>query len=324
MQTNLFLFIKSLPEHLIRRIKREQVSKSKWYHKQVSAEHTISVEDRVRFVCSLKDIVFTAIFSKAHQSNARKAFQYLTFLDGKQMLPGLVDKLNESFNNLVEPFRYTSLLSCMTMVARELVAYRDKDDTEENDDAALALALEQQQQQQHTQLYVLPLIVAILPGLDPNDSNKCVLTLQLLTNVLGNVLLCDCSPALLYRTDLSEHERQLCTDTAKFEDFIHELFKRVFYIVEYLASDHSSDSSASAAAASTQFSLNNRNKSTNENYYQAHMINTMRVLISQSSDALLTLMLNKMRNYIASNTYNQRPGRILAHICGYLTLSVST
>ena len=54
--------------------------------------------------------------------------------------------------------------------------------------------------------------------------------------------------------------------------------------MDILASDISADSSASAAAASNQFSIT---KSNNENIYQAQLIQTLRVLVRQSSKGIL-------------------------------------
>lgn len=63
----------------------------------------------------------------------------------------------------------------------------------------------------------------------------------------------------------------------------------MFYIVDILASDISADSSASAAAASNQFSIS---KSNNENIYQAQLIQTLRVLVRQSSKDILKVRIN--------------------------------
>jgi proteasome activator subunit 4 len=221
-------------------------------------------------VHALKDVVFTAIFSKSNPNEARKAFQSLAFLNGSLMLPPLVNKLYESLESVTEPLRYTSILGCFTLVAREMARVES------------------------TRMDLIPLISAILPGLDPNDSNKCILTLQLLSNIFSSIILLDCSKANQYRTDLSEPESTLCFETSKLEDFLHEFFKRVFYIVDYLASDNSGESSASAAAASNQFSINGRHKNAHENIYQAHLMQTLRIIVRQSSNAYLKLILNKV------------------------------
>lgn len=159
----------------------------------------------------MRGVVFTAIFSKSNHGDAKKAFQYLTFLRGEIMLPPLVDMIYESLESLTEPHRYTSILSVLVAVSRELATYNRF-----------------HKPGQQTQMHVIQLMTAILPGLDPNDANKCLLTLHYLYNSISCILLCDCQPALNYRQDLSEHERELAFETNKFEDFIHEFFKRFF------------------------------------------------------------------------------------------------
>ena len=76
------------------------------------------------------------------------------------------------------------------------------------------------------QTHVIPLLSAVLPGLDNNDTKKCLISFQFLASILSSVLVVDCTPALALRTDLNEYERELCLQTAKFEDFIHEFFNK--------------------------------------------------------------------------------------------------
>ena len=198
---------------------REQQTESKWYFHSKSAPHQITRTHVKSFVNALKDVTFTAIFSHSHHLKARKAFQYLTFLNSEIMLPPLVDKLNESISSLIEPDRYTKLLSCAVTVARELaISHSPPPPT--------AAAATSEHSNMPTQLYVIPLLSAVLPGIDPNDANKSMLTLEFIDTVLSNIIVCDCTPALRVRSDLSEHEKELIFQTAKFEDFIHELLSK--------------------------------------------------------------------------------------------------
>ena len=93
---NLFSFLQNLPDRLIKRIKREKRDQSKWFIRTQKAQNCIQESDIDEFVNALKEVSFTAMFSKSNQSSAIKAFQYLTFLRGNIMLPPLIDKLNES------------------------------------------------------------------------------------------------------------------------------------------------------------------------------------------------------------------------------------
>ena len=155
LQANLFLFLQNLPDRLIKRIKREKRDKSKWYIRPTRLENCISESEVIEFVNALKEASFTAIFSKSNHSAAVKAYQYLTFLRGDIMLPPLIEKLNESIESLTEPHRYTSILSCLVSVARELATFNLNHKIQ-------------------TQLHIIPLLSAVLPGLDPNDSNKYI------------------------------------------------------------------------------------------------------------------------------------------------------
>lgn len=164
-------------------------------------------EDIKDFVEALKDAAFTAMFSKSSQNDTQRAFQYLCFLRADIMLPSFIAKIYESVDSLVEPHRYASLLSCLTLISRQLSMF-NPDYTEQ------------------TQMHVIPLLSAVLPGIDPNDSNKCMWTCKFLSEVMGSIILCDCSPALSIRDDLTEYEKELCIQTSKFEDFVHEFLTK--------------------------------------------------------------------------------------------------
>lgn len=118
------------------------------------------------------------------------------------MLPPLISQIYICFESLTEPHRYTPLLACLVSVPRELVTNPE------------------------SQKHVIQLLISVLPGIDINDLNKFILTFQFLSNILSNVIVCDCSPAIQIRDDLNESERELCALTSKFEDFINELFKK--------------------------------------------------------------------------------------------------
>jgi proteasome activator subunit 4 len=257
--SNIFIFLNSLPNQLIKRIKKQKREKLKWHSNITSQIQIITDDDITEFVNAMKDVTFTAIFSKSHHSHAKQAFQSLCFLRSDIMLPQLIDKIQSSFESLIEPHRYTSMLSCLVVAAREIATF-NKRSTEQ------------------TQLQVIPLLCSVLPGLDPNDLNKFILTLHFLNNILSCVIVCDCTPAITLRNDLTDYERDLCYETAKFEDFVHELFRKVFSLIDLLASDTSNESSASAAAASTHFSLRNKSNS-DENISQAFIIHTIKVII---------------------------------------------
>ena len=255
-----------MPERVINRLKRERNSKKQWYSSGIDPAYYLRDEDIVEFVNALKPVAFTAIFSKTHQSDARKAFQYLTFLRGDLMLPPFIEKVYESIDSLTEPHRYTSILGCLANVAREIATYNPNHSSQ-------------------TQLHVYNLLIAVLPGIDPNDTNKTALTSSFMTNLLNCIVICDCTPALSIRNDLTEYEKELIYETSKFVDFVHQLFNKVFNYVETLSSsDISAESSASAAAAAAQTTINGHKNS--EDLILIALLNIIRTLIKQSSNQI--------------------------------------
>lgn len=280
--------------------KSEKSSKFKLFRSKTTVErNSLKEEDTIKFVNCLKDIVLTAIYSKTHFNDAIKTFQYLCFLRNDIMLPPLLDQIYRSFEVLIEPHRYTSMLACLVSVPRELSIY-SKDARFSN----------------HS---IVQLLISILPGIDINDLNKFILTNQLLSNVLGCIAVCDCSSAINIRNDLTDYEKELCLLTAKFEDFILELLKKVFEFVDHLANDTSSESSASASQAA--YSLNNHDV-TEENVTQVHVIQMLKVLVTQSSKKILKLIVRKLKEFMQDKNFDNRSGDIIASVCGFLVVSV--
>jgi hypothetical protein len=58
--------------------------------------------------------------------------------------------------------------------------------------------------QSQGQLYVLPLLMCVLPGIDSNDFEKTSVTLEFLNAILALVTCVDCSSTVYIRNDLTE------------------------------------------------------------------------------------------------------------------------
>lgn len=89
-----------------------------------------------------------------------------------------------SVHNTSEPHRFTSILACLTRVLRQVVR--------------------QTPSYPQGQTFVLPLITAVLPGIDLNDFKKTVVTLDFLNTMFMMITCVDCSSAVHTRNDLTE------------------------------------------------------------------------------------------------------------------------
>jgi proteasome activator subunit 4 len=85
---------------------------------------------------------------------------------------------------MTEPHRFTSIMNCLKYIVRQIV--------------------QQTPSYSEGQIYVLPLLMSVLPGIDLNDFEKTSVTLEFL-DIMFMVITCvDCSSAVNTRNDLTE------------------------------------------------------------------------------------------------------------------------
>ncbi len=85
---------------------------------------------------------------------------------------------------MTEPHRFTAIMTCLTHIARQIV--------------------QQTPSYSQGQIYVLPLLMSVLPGIDLNDMEKTSVTLKFLDIILTVITCVDCSSAVNTRNDLTE------------------------------------------------------------------------------------------------------------------------
>lgn len=76
---------------------------------------------------------------------------------------------------------------------------------------------------------LIPLLIAVLPGIDSNDTGKSALIFHFLNKVCHLVPLVDCSAALqdpVLADSLTEEEKVVCGQTTQFEDFVLQFLDR--------------------------------------------------------------------------------------------------
>lgn len=80
--------------------------------------------------------------------------------------------------------------------------------------------------------HVIPLLLALLPGIDPNDMRKCFMTFNFIVHFVNMCPLVNSSEASIYYDDLTEEEHIICEASASFEDFVLQLFDKLCVWVE--------------------------------------------------------------------------------------------
>ena len=73
--------------------------------------------------------------------------------------------------------------------------------------------------------------MASLPAVDPNDTRKTLVTFQLVTTIATLVPIVDCSSVINQYPNLTQQEKDVCSATAGFEDFVLLFIDRCFNLV---------------------------------------------------------------------------------------------
>lgn len=73
---------------------------------------------------------------------------------------------------------------------------------------------------------VIPLLIELLPGIDPNDLRKSYVTFNFIVHFINMIPVINSSEANNYY-ELTEEEHIICEATANFEDFVLQFFDRL-------------------------------------------------------------------------------------------------
>lgn len=151
------------------------------------------------------------MFSRFGAYEAGVAFHQLAQLRPELVIPPILERLYSALDTVTEPHRLTAALQCLVSVARPLVRggkFYPQGPT-----------------------HVIPLLMASLPAVDPNDLRKTLVTFQLVTTIATLVPIVDCSAAVSLEMDLTDEEQEVCSATTGFEDFILQFIDRCFNLV---------------------------------------------------------------------------------------------
>jgi len=206
----LMKFLAKLPECVVKRIQREKYWNT-WLP-VIGEKDRLSSQQVTQFVESIKDVLYLALFNKTGSYEAAAAFQYTACMRPEIIIPPLLDRTYPALQTLTEPHRLSACLQCVVAVSRCM--------------------LSNPHWYPEGRSHVIPLLTFSLPGIDPNDIKKSLMTFHLISSFSSLVPIVDCSSATPHVKDITEEEIELCSATAQFEDVVLQFFYRVFALVE--------------------------------------------------------------------------------------------
>ncbi|KAL4238306.1 Proteasome activator complex subunit 4 [Mactra antiquata] len=263
----------AFPKFFIIRINKERYKKPTWM-KPIPDSHKLTDEEITRFVQSMKSTVFTCMFSKYGSQDSAVALRHLSTLRPELIVPPLLEKMYPAMETLIEPHRLIACMNCIVSVVRSM--------------------LNAGKWYPEGRSHLLPLLNLSLPGIDPNDTKKCLVTFQMISTFVSLVPLVDCSDAVHIRSDLTEEERELCSATSQFEDFVLQFVDKVFALIENSAQEHIHGS---------QDKLNPE-----QAIIEKGLASTFTSVLQQSSTPIFRSALRRIHSFITNSVYESKVG----------------
>ncbi|XP_075933535.1 proteasome activator complex subunit 4A isoform X1 [Anarhichas minor] len=279
----LMKLLQRLPASVVRRLHRERYKKPTWLT-PIPDSHKLTEEDITGFVESMMQPVLLAMFSKTGSLDAAQALQNLALMRPELVIPPVLERTYPALETLTEPHQLTATLSCMIGVARSLVSGG--------------------QRFPEGPTHMLPLLMRALPGVDPNDFSKCMITFQFIATFVTLVPLVDCSSALHERTDLTEVEREMCSASAEFEDFVLLFMDRCFALID------------SSTLEQTREETETEKMTHLESLVELGLSSTFSTILTQCSLDIFKVALEKVYIFATTNIFETRvAGRMVADMC---------
>lgn len=141
-----------LPLGLVARLQLERFRPKDWMP-EIPKEACLSEAVIKRFVVAFKPLAFLNLFSKSTPDEAVIAIQHLALLAPEEIFPDLLEKFYSSVETLTEPLRFQAIVAALSASLPFLFLYSEGKKN------------------------VVPLMLAMLPGIDSNDVRKTTATL---------------------------------------------------------------------------------------------------------------------------------------------------
>ncbi|XP_018576290.1 proteasome activator complex subunit 4 [Anoplophora glabripennis] len=278
--------LRQLSYYFIQRVHCERYKTPSWeFH--VPDHYKLTDENIDKFVNILKPCIEQAMFSRMGSQDTSLALQYLASLRPNIIIPMTLDKLYSSMYSLTEPHKLTSSMMGVIAVGRYMVQGSRNNFPE-------------------GPTHVIPLLMELLPGIDPNDIRKSYVTFNFIVHFVNMIPLINSSEASNYH-NLTEEEHVICEATAGLEDFVLQFFDRICTWVE---------SSSLDFVRLEQMTNNHNVKNRAETISESALGTVVAVVLNQCSPDIFKSALKKMYNFVTNKIMEvQVSGKMLAVCC---------
>ncbi|CAG9857916.1 unnamed protein product [Phyllotreta striolata] len=281
--------LRSLSFYFIQRVHFERYKTPSWEF-QVPDRFKLTDDDLDRFVNILKPCIEQALYNSSYRTGLQDTsltLQYLSCLRPNIIVPMTLEKLYSSVNSLTEPNKLTSSMMAVIACGRYMVQGARNNYPE-------------------GPTHVIPLLMELLPGIDPNDIRKSYVTFNFIVHFVNMIPLIDSSGASNYY-ELSEEEHAVCEATANFEDFVLQFLDKLCVWMESNSLDF---------IRLEQMTNNENMKNRLETISESALGSVIGVVLNQCSPDIFKSALKKMYNFVTNKVMEVHvSGKLLAISC---------
>ncbi|XP_015120172.1 proteasome activator complex subunit 4 [Diachasma alloeum] len=279
--------LSKLATQFVYRLNAERYPRVSW-ETPIPESHKLTDADVDAFVTSMVPVAMTAMFGQSSINATSTVFRQLATIRPNLVIPHVIERMFATLDSLTEPHKLTASMAAVTAVARPLIQGKRNVNTGYTYNEGPSR--------------VIPLLMSSLPGIDGNDLVKSFATFRLISVYTTMVPVTDSSRA---SGDLEDDDRQICEETAQFEDFMLQFFERIFSLIEsstleYVSHENQENNGKSKVESMVELALGSV---------------CMRLLLRTSND-IYQSVLHKLRIFVTERVFETRvSGPLAASLC---------
>ncbi|CAH1108407.1 unnamed protein product [Psylliodes chrysocephalus] len=262
--------LRTLSFYFIQRVHCERYKTPSWEF-QVPDHYKLTDADLDRFVNIMRPCIEQALYNRMGLQDTSLTLQYLSCLRPNIIIPMTLEKLYSSMNSLTEPHKLTSSMMAVIACGRYMVQGNRNNYPE-------------------GPTHIIPLLMELLPGIDPNDIRKSYVTFNFIVHFVNMIPVIDSSGASSHY-ELSEEEHVVCEATANFEDFVLQFFDKLCIWMESNSLDF---------IRLEQMTNNDNVKNRIETISESALGSVISVVLNQCSPNIFKSALKKIYNFVTS------------------------